>query len=196
MNFIFYLCEILKRYMAENKKDYTYLDKLAVQPEKWNELNKNEFQIMTFRTCFLYGESQNKKMIPVLFQIYEHLQSTTTSEERIKMLTALSASIRKNRPKAIMALFPFIQVEEDGDVIRAASQFFVNLSVLSNKEFTSGARIMIELVKDAPLDSNSAYILLGLLDINNEKIDKLISLLKTILGNDVKSILHNNGITL
>ncbi len=182
--------------MTENKKNYTYLDKLAIQPEKWNELNKNEFQIMTFRTCFLYGESQYKKMIPILFQIYEHLQANTTSQERIKMLTALSASIRKNKPKAIMALFPFIQVEEDGAVIRAASQFFVNLSVLSNKEFTSGARIMIELVKDAPLDSNSAYILLGLLDINNDKIDKLISLLKTMLGNDVKSILHNNGITL
>ncbi len=182
--------------MAENKKDYTYLDKLAIQPEKWNELNKNEFQILTFRTCFLYGESQNKKMIPVLFQIYEHLQANTTGEERIKILTALSASIRKSNPKAIMALFPFIQVEENGEVIRAASQFFVNLSVLSNKEFTSGARIMIELVKDAPLDSNSAYILLGLLDINNDKIDKLISLLKTMLGNDVKSILHNNGITL
>lgn len=182
--------------MTDIKKDYTYLDKLTVQPEKWNELSKNEFQIMAFRTCFLYGESQNKKMIPVLFQIYEYLLVNTTSQERIKMLTALSASIRKSKPKAIMALFPFIQVEENGDVIRAASQFFVNLSVLSNKEFTSGARIMIELVKDAPLESSSAYILLGLLDINNDKIDKLISLLKPMLGNDVKNILHNNGISL
>ena len=34
--------------MTENKKDYSYLDKLAIQPEKWNELNKNEFQIMTY----------------------------------------------------------------------------------------------------------------------------------------------------
>lgn len=182
--------------MAENKKDYSYLDKLAVQPEKWNELNKNEFQVMTFRTCFLYGESQNKKMIPVLFQMYEHLQANTGSTDRVKILTALSASIRKNKPKAIMALFPFIQVEEEGDVIRAASQFFVNLSVISNKEFSSGAKILIELVKDALLDRKSAYILLGLLDINNEKVDKLVSPLKSIIGNEVKSILHNNGITL
>ncbi len=182
--------------MAENKKDYSYLDKLAVQPEKWSELNKNEFQMMTFRTCFLYGETQSKKMIPILFQMYDHLQSTTSSVERIKMLTALSASIRKNRPKAIMGLFPFIQVEEDGEVIRTASQFFVNLSVISNKEFSSGAKILIELIKDAPLDRNSAYILLGLLDINNEKIDKLVSLLKLVVGNEVKSILHNNGVTL
>ncbi|MBL4561634.1 MAG: hypothetical protein JKX79_11700 [Labilibaculum sp.] len=182
--------------MAENKKDYSYLDKLAVQPEKWNELNKNEFQVMTFRTCFLYGESQNKKMIPVLFQMYEYLKVNTDSTDRVKILTALSASIRKNKPKAIMALFPFIQVEEEGDVIRAASQFFVNLSVISNKEFGSGAKILIELVKDALLDRKSAYILLGLLDINNEKVDKLVSPLKSIIGNEVKSILHNNGITL
>lgn len=190
------LPHIITKHMAENKKDYSYLDKLAVQPDKWNELDKNEFQVMTFRTCFLYGESQNKKMIPVLFQMYDHLQSVTSSEQRVKLLTALSASIRKNKPKAIMALFPFIQVEEEGDVIRTASQFFVNLSVLSNKEFSSGAKILMELVKDAPLDRNSAYILLGLLDINNDKIDKLVSLLKSIIGNEVKSILHNNGIKL
>lgn len=182
--------------MAENKKDYSYLDKLAVQPEKWNELDKNEFQVMTFKTCLLYGESQNKKMIPILFQMYDHLQSSTSSVERIKMLTALSASIRKNKPKAIMGLFPFIQVEEEGEVIRTASQFFVNLSVLTNKEFSSGARILIELIKDAPLDRKSAYILLGLLDINNEKIDKLVSLLKSVISDEVKSILHNNGVRL
>lgn len=182
--------------MAENKTDYSFLDKLAIQPEKWNELSTNEFQVMTFRTCFLYGESQNKNMILTLFQMYEHLQEITSSEDRTKMLTALSASVRKNKPKAIMALFPFIQVEEDGDIIRTASQFFVNLSVLSNKEFNSGAKILIELVKDAPLDRNSAYILLGLLDINNDKVDQLIHLLKPIIGTEVKSILHNNGITL
>jgi len=184
------------KHMTENKKDYSYLDILAVQPEKWNELDKNEFQIMTFRTCSLYGESQNKNMIPVLFQMYDHLKSITNSEERVKMLTALSAFIRKNKPKAIMGLFPFIQVEEEGGVIRTASQFFVNLSVLTNKEFSSGAKILIELIKDAPLDRNSAYILLGLLDINNKKIDQLVSLLKPVLGNEVKSILHNNGIKL
>jgi hypothetical protein len=182
--------------MTENKKDYSYLDKLAVQPEKWNELDKNEFQVMTFRTCFLYGKSQNKKMIPVLFQMYDHLQSSTSSVERIKMLTALSAYMRKNEPKAIMGLFPFIQVEEEGDVIRTASQFFVNLSVMSNKEFSSGAKILIELVRDAPLDHNAAYILLGLLDINNEKIDKLISPLKSVIGNEVISILQDNGVSL
>ncbi len=190
------LPDIITEHMAENKKDYSYLDKLAVQPEKWNELDKNEFQVMTFRTCFLYGESQNKKMIPVLFQMYDHLQLNTSSAERIKMLTAFSAAIRKNKPKAIMGLFPFIQVEEEGDVIRTASQFFVNLSVISNKEYSSGAKILIELVKDAPQDRKSAYILLGLLDINNEKIDKLVSLLKPIIGNEAKSILHNNGISL
>ncbi|PKQ63164.1 hypothetical protein BZG02_10415 [Labilibaculum filiforme] len=182
--------------MAENKKDYSYLDKWAVQPEKWLELDQNEFQVMTFRTCFLYGVSQNKKMIPVLFQIYEHLQTITNTEQRVKLLTALSATIRKSKPKAIMALFPFIQVEEEGEVIRAASQFFVNLSVLSNKEFKSGASILLELVKDAPEDRKSAYLLLGLLDINNKKVDQLVSPFKSIIGNEVKSILHNNGITL
>ena len=182
--------------MAENKKDYSYLDRLAVQPEKWKELGKNEFQVMTFRTCSLYGESQNKKMIPILFEMYEHLQSITSYEERLKMLSALSSFIRKKKPKAIMALFPFIQVEEDATVIQTASQFFVNLSVLSNKEFYSGANILLELVKDAPADRNSAYILLGLLHIGNDKIDQMVSLQKSTFGNEVKTILHNNGIRL
>ncbi|WP_372751921.1 hypothetical protein [Labilibaculum sp.] len=182
--------------MAENKKDYSYLDRLAVEPGKWRELSKDEFQMMTFRTCLLYGESQNKKMIPILFQMYEHLQSLTSCEERLKMLSALSAFIRKKKTRAIMALFPFIQVEEEGTVIEAASQFFVNLSVLSNKEFYSGANILLELVKDAPADRNSAYILLGLLNIGNDKIDAMVALQKSTFGNEVKTILHNKGIRL
>lgn len=179
--------------MTEQKKDYSYLDGMALQPEKWAMLDKNELLIMTFKTCLLYGLSQNKKMIPLLFQLFDYLQNRTKSEERAKMLTALSATIRKKHPKAIMGLFPFIQVEEDGDIIRAASHFFVNLSVLSNKEYLSGAKILIELIKDAPHDRKTAYIILGLLDINNEKIKAIVSLLFPELGNEVKSILFNNG---
>ena len=155
--------------MTDQKKDYSYLDKIALQSDKWDNLDKNEFQVMTFRTCFLYGESRNKNIIPVLFRMYEKLMIRTSSEDRAKLVTALSSVIRKNNAKAIMALFPFIQVETDGEIIRAASQFFVNLSVLSNKEFHSGTNILLELIKDAPEDRNSAYIILGLTDIENEK---------------------------
>jgi len=176
--------------------DYTYLDHLALQAEKWKDLSKNELQIMTFRTCLLYGESRNKNMIPVLFQMYEYLSESTTGSERAKMLTALSATIRKQNNKAIMALFPFIQVEEDGEIIRAASQFFVNLSVLSNKEFHSGANILIQLIKDAPTERNSAYIILGLLDIENEKIKQMLTPLKNHLSSEIISILHNNNVIL
>jgi len=182
--------------MSANKKDYTYLDQLTLQPEKWETLDKNEIHIMVFRTCYLYGESRNKHMIPALFQLYEYLQLHSSSEERTKMLTALSATIRKKNPRAIMALFPFIQVEEDGELIRTASQFFVNLSVLSNKEYLSGANILLELIKDAPKDSKSAYIILGLMDIDNQKIQQQLELLKNSLGNEVLSILYNNGIQL
>lgn len=180
--------------MANQKKDYSYLDKIALQADKWDELNKNELQVMAFRTCFLYGESRNKNIIPVLFRMFEYLIENTTSEERAKLLTALSAVIRKNNPKAIMALFPFIQVETDGQIVRTASQFFVNLSVLSNKEFHSGTNILLELIKDAPEDRNSAYIILGLTDIENEKINQMLRAVKPQLGNEVISILHNNGV--
>lgn len=176
--------------------DYSYLDHLALEAEKWKDLSKNELQIMSFRTCLLYGETRNKKMIPVLFQMYEYLMEQTAAEERAKMLTALSATIRKKKAKAIMGLFPFIQVEEDGEVIRAASQFFVNLSVLSNKEFHSGATILLELIKDAPNDRKTAYIILGLLDIDNEKIKKMIVPILNDLSNQVISILHNNRVAL
>ncbi|RUT78201.1 hypothetical protein [Ancylomarina longa] len=182
--------------MSVNKNDYSYLDQLTLQPEKWDDLNKNEVQVMVFRACYLYGESRNKHMISALFQLYEYLQSHSTSMERTKMLTALSATIRKKNPRAIMALFPFIQVEEDGEVIRTASQFFVNLSVLSNKEYQSGANILIELIQDAPKDSKSAYIILGLLDVDNKKIKQHLRLLKNNLGSEVLGILYNNGIQL
>jgi len=182
--------------MAEQNKDYSYLDKVALESDKWNDLNKNELQVMAFRTFFLYGETRNKKMIPVLFRLYEFLISKTTSEERTKLLTALSGVIRTKNPKAVLALFPFIQVEEDGQIIRAASQFFVNLSVLSNKEFHSGTNILLELIKDAPEDRNSAYIILGLTDIENQKIIQMLSLVKPNLGTEVISILHNNGVQL
>ncbi|MGQ1911622.1 hypothetical protein ACT3CE_17800 [Marinifilum sp. RC60d5] len=182
--------------MAEQKKDYTYLDQIALQTEKWTELDKNEIQVMAFRTFFLYGESRNKKMIPTLFRMYEFLSANTSSEERTKLLTALSAIVRKKNPKAILALFPFIQVEEDGRIIRAASQFFVNLSVLSNKEFHSGTNILIELIKDAPADRNSAFIILGLTDIGNQKIDQMLQSVKQILSSEVISILYNHGVEL
>jgi hypothetical protein len=93
-----------------------------------------------------------------------------------------------------MALFPFIQVETDGQIVRTASQFFINLSVLSNKEFHSGTNILLELIKDAPEDRNSAYIILGLTDIENEKINQMLRAVKPQLGNEVISILHNNGV--
>lgn len=182
--------------MSEQKKDYTYLDQIALETERWTELDKNEIQVMAFRTFFLYGESRNKKMIPTLFRMYEFLAANTSCEERAKLLTALSSIIRKKNPKAILALFPFIQVEEDGMIIRTASQFFVNLSVLSNKEFHSGTNILIELIKDAPADRNSAYIILGLTDIDNKKINQILQSLKPNLGSEVISILYNNGVEL
>lgn len=176
--------------------DYTYLDKLALQPEKWEELSKNELQVMTFRTCMLYGESRNKNIIPVLFQMYEYLVQHTSVDERSKMLAALGGNIRKNKSKAIMGLFPFIQVEEEGEIIRSAAHFFVNLSVLSNKEFHSGAKILIELIKDATEERRTAFIILGLMDIGNEKIKQMLALVANSLGTEVKSILHNNDIDL
>ncbi|NOU61748.1 hypothetical protein [Marinifilum caeruleilacunae] len=182
--------------MTDQKKNYSYLDKIALESDKWEELDKNELQVMTFRTCFLYGETRNKNIIPVLFRMYEYLISNSSSEERTKLLAALSSVVRKNNPKAIMALFPFIQVETDGEIVRAASQFFVNLSVLSNKEFHSGSNILLELIKDAPEDRNSAYIILGLMDIENEKINQMLRTVKPQLGLEVISILHNNGVQL
>jgi hypothetical protein len=182
--------------MADQKKNYSYLDNIALQSDKWDALDKNELQVMAFRTCFLYGKSHNKNMIPVLFRMFEYLITKTSSEERTKLLTALSSVIRKKNPKAIMALFPFIQVETDGQIVRAASQFFVNLSVLSNREFHSGSNILLEFVKDAPEDRNSAYIILGLTDIENEKINQMLRAVKPKLSSEVISILHNNGVQL
>ncbi|WP_421918714.1 hypothetical protein [Marinifilum sp.] len=182
--------------MTDQKKDYSYLDKIALQSDKWDGLHKNEVQVMTFRTCFLYGESRNKNIIPVLFRMYEYLIETSSGEERTKLLASLSSVIRKNKPQAIMALFPFIQVETDGEIVRAASQFFVNLSVLSNKEFYSGSNIMLKLIKDAPEERNSAYIILGLLDIENDNIKQMLRSVKPQLGIEVISILHNNGVQL
>lgn len=180
--------------MSEKIQDYSYLDKIALENEKWNDLNKSELQVMCFRTFLLYGQTQNKNMILTLFQMYEFLMKNTSTTERTKMLTALSANIRKKHSKAIMALFPFIQVEEDANIIRPASQFFVNLSVISNKESISGAKILMELIKNDLNESRSAYVILGLLDIDNEKINAQVSLLYPNLGSDVKSILHNNGV--
>ncbi len=176
--------------------DYSYLDKIALQPGEWQKLSKNELQIMVFRTCVLYGETRNRKMIAVLFSMYEYLMECTSKEERVKMLTALSGFIRKNSIKAVMALFPFIRVEEEGEIIRAAAQFFVNLSVLSNKEFYSGTDILLELVKDAPNDSSSAYILLGLIDLENDKVNQMLRKVKPLLGTPVVAALINNGIEL
>ncbi len=176
--------------------DYSYLDKIALHPEAWQKLSKNELQVMTFKTCMLYGETRNRKIITTLFNMYELLAKSTSVEERLKMLTALSSFIRKNNSKAIMAFFPFIQVEEEGEIIRTATQFFVNLSVLSNKEFYSGTDILLELIKDSPNDRNSAYILLGLTDLDNEKVNQMLRKVKPILGTQVIAVLINNGIEL
>ncbi|RZT93543.1 hypothetical protein EV201_2713 [Ancylomarina subtilis] len=180
--------------MSERTQDYSYLDQIALQKEKWNELNKSELQVMCFRTFLLYGQSQNKNMILTIFEMYEFLSTQTTTTERTKMLTALSANIRKKQPKSIMALFPFIQVEEDANIIRTASQFFVNLSIISNKEAVSGTKILLELIKNDLNDAHSAYILLGLLDMDNDKVNAQVSLIYSELGSEVKTILHNNGV--
>ncbi|RXQ96221.1 hypothetical protein EO244_05150 [Ancylomarina salipaludis] len=180
--------------MSEKTQDYSYLDQIAPQKEKWNQLNKSELQVMCFRTFLLYGQSQNKNMILTIFEMYEFLSTQTTTTERTKMLTALSANIRKKQPKSIMALFPFIQVEEDANIIRTASQFFVNLSIISNKEAVSGAKILLELIKNDLNDARSAYILLGLLDMDNDKVNAQVSLIYSQLGSEVKTILHNNGV--
>jgi hypothetical protein len=128
--------------------------------------------------------------------MYEQLILNTSANERTKLLTALSSVIRKKNPKALLALFPFIQVETEGQIIRTASHFFVNLSVLSNKEFQSGTNILLELIKDTPDDRNSAYIILGLTDIDNKKINQMVQTVKPFLSNEVISILHNNGLQL
>lgn len=179
--------------MSEKTPDYSYLDKIALQKEKWQSLSKSELQIMCFRTFLLYGQSQNKNMIPTVFNLYESLMANTSTTERIKMLTALCSTIRKKTPKAIMGLFPFIQVEEDATIIRTASQFFVNLSIISNKEPISGSKILLELIREDLNEPHSAYILLGLLDIDNDKVNAQVSLIYPELGSEVKSILHNNG---
>jgi hypothetical protein len=179
--------------MSEQIQDYSYLDKIALQKEKWNDLNKSELQVMCFRTFLLYGKSQNKNMILTVFEMYEFLMAKASTTERTKMLTALSANIRKRNTKAIMGLFPFIQVEEDANIIRTAAQFFVNLSVISNKESLSGTKILLELIREDLNDARSAYVILGLLDIDNEKLNAQVSLIYSELGSEVKSILHNNG---
>ncbi len=176
--------------------DYSYLDKKALQPSEWQGLTKNELQIMTFRTCLLYGETHNRNVIATLFDMYECLATRTSANERLKMLTALSAFVRKNNPQAIMALFPFIKVEEEGDIIRTATQFFVNLSVLVNKEFHSGVNILLELIKDAPNDITSAYIILGLIDLDNQKVNQMLEKVKPYLGTQVVVALLNRGIEL
>jgi hypothetical protein len=180
--------------MSTEKKDYSYLDKIALQPEKWENLSTQEFQLMTFRHCMFYGISQNKKMIPQLFHLYDSLMKKTSLENRIQMLTGLSSAIRKNQPKAIMGLMPFINVEEEGEIIRTASCFFVNLSVLTNKEFQSGANILLQLIENNPEDRRNAYILLGLLDTHQDKIEQMLLPLKTKLNAEIKSILWNNGV--
>ena len=180
--------------MSTNKKDYSYLDTMALEPTKWEGLSDQEFQMMTFRHCLLYGISQNRKMIPTLFQLYDSMTQRSSDDQRVKMLTALASTIRKQNKRAIMALMPFIQVEENGQVIRTASHFFVNLSFLSNKEFHSGAQILIELIKNQPEATQNAHIILGLLDQDNEKIKKMILPLQPLLSSEIKSILWNNGV--
>lgn len=176
--------------------DYSYLDKIALEPNEWQKLTKNELQVMVFRTCMLYGETRNRNMIATLFNMYEYLMECTTKQERVKLLTALSGFIRKKTKKAIMALFPFIKVEEEGEIIRTATQFFVNLSVLSNKEFYSGTNILLELINDAPNDRTSAYIILGLTDIDNDRVNQMLRKVKPLLGTQVVSLLLNNGVEL
>ncbi|MBI9036427.1 MAG: hypothetical protein JEZ03_18365 [Bacteroidales bacterium] len=180
--------------MSEQIQDYSYLDQIALQKEKWNDLNKSELQVMCFRTFMLYGKSQNKNMIITVFEMYEFLMANSSTTDRTKMMTAISANIRKRNTKAIMALFPFIQVEEDANIIRTAAQFFVNLSVISNKEAISGAKILLELIREDLNDPRSAYVLLGLLDIDNDKVNAQVSLIYSELGSEVKTILHNNGV--
>lgn len=184
------------RFVVMNKKprDYSYLDSIAFNRNEWSKLSNQEFQIMTFRHCLFYGISKNKLAIPKLFQLYDSLVSRSDQTQRLQMLTALSATIRKNHPRAIMAFMPFIQTEEDGEIIRTATRFFVNLSFLSNKEYHSAAKILIELIKNQPDDSRNAYIILGLLDQDNEKVKNLIIPLKQILTSEIKSILWNNSI--
>ncbi len=180
--------------MSEQIQDYSYLDQIALQKEKWNALNRSELQVMCFKTFLLYGQSQNKNMIITVFEMYEFLMANSSTTDRTKMMTALSANIRKKNKKAIMGLFPFIQVEEDANIIRTAAQFFVNLSVISNKESVSGAKILLELIREDLNDARSAYVILGLLDVDNDKVNAQVSLIYSELGSEVKTILHNNGV--
>lgn len=183
----------LKPYMRSIPKDFSHLDKIALNKDAWAACSDQEIQMMVFRHCIFYGTTKNRELIPNLFDLYEYLCQRSTSQQRIKMLTALASNLRKNNPKASLAIFPFIQVEEDGEVIRIASQFYVNISVIDNKNFAIGTNSLVELIKNQITDRRNAYILLGLLDIDNEQITDQVGRLKQHLNNEIISILHNNG---
>lgn len=176
------------------KKDFSNLDIIALEPKKWNELSDQEFQMMFFRHTLFYGITKNRKLILNLFDMYEVLLLKSTVSSRIKILTALASNIRKNHVGAHLAIFPFLQVEENGDVIRTASHFFMNISAIKTKDYTSVTNVLVNLIKSQTQDRKSAYIILGMLDTEQKTVMNMISSIKQSLGSGVISILQNNGV--
>lgn len=176
------------------KQDFSYLDIIALEAQKWNDLSDQEFQMMFFRHTLFYGITKNRKLIINLFDMYEALMTRSSVSSRIKILTALASNIRKNHTGAHLAIFPFLQVEEDGEIIRTASHFFMNISAIKSKDYTPATNILVNLIKSQSKERNSAYIILGMLDTEQKTVMNMISSIKQSLGSGVISILKNNGV--